>query len=164
MRRLLTLAGITSAISIPFSFASLAVAGPASAGPASVTGGITCSTITGNVNRGQVVISHCKPKAGQAYKSATIDDYSNTQGNLGNLDWVGGAVTTVSDITQTNFAYGAGGVCPANTFSHVDSSGTVTAASSSGTGIPALGDTVSWKVCLAQRGKLSLQFGTKIHM
>jgi hypothetical protein len=111
-----------------------------------------------------VYISHCTPKAGKEYKKARIDDYSNTQANLGNLDWNGGAVTTVSGITQSNFAYGSGSVCPANTFFHVDSTGTVTAASSTGIGIPAVGDTVSWQVCVSKRGKLSLQYGTTIDL
>jgi hypothetical protein len=126
--------------------------------------GITCTEITGNVNFGQVHISHCTPKAGKKYKKASIDDYSNTQGNLGNLDWNGGAVTTVSGITQTDFGYGSGSVCPAGTFSHVVSTGTVTAASSSGTGIPAVGDTVRWQVCLSNTGILSLQFGSTVDL
>jgi hypothetical protein len=159
VRRLLTLAVIASAISIPVSFGSLTVAGTAFA-----SGGITCSKITGNVNFGQVHIGHCTPKAGKKYKKAKIDDYSNTQGNLGNLDWNGGAVTTVSGITQSDFGYGSGTVCPSGTFSYVSSSGTVTAASSTGTGIPAVGDTISWHVCLSNSGVLSLQFGTKIDL
>jgi hypothetical protein len=109
-----------------------------------------------------VVISRCRPKAGKKYKRATIDDYSNTQGNLANLDWNGGAVTTFSGITRSGFAYGAGTVCPVGTFSRLSSSRIVTAASSAGTGISAVGDMVSWQVCLSNTGVLSLQFGTRI--
>jgi hypothetical protein len=163
MRRLLTLALIASGISIPVSFGSLAVGGVAYAG----SGKITCTEITGNVNKPTppgVHIGMCSPKAGAEYKTALIDDYSNTQANLGNLDWNGGAVTTVSNISQTGYAQGSGGVCPANTFFHVDSSGTVTASSTTGIGIPAVGDIVSWKVCVSESGKLSLQYHTKIHL
>ena len=65
---------------------------------------------------------------------------------------------------QSHFAYGRGGVCPKGTFSRVRASGTVTAVTSTGTGIPAVGDTVSWRVCLSETGNLSLQFGTKIRI
>ncbi len=162
MRRLLILAVIASAISIPVSLGSLAVGGPAFAGT-----GITCTGIHGNVNKPTppgVHVSVCTPGASQNYEKALIDDYSNTQGNLGNLDWNGGAVTTVSNISQTHYAQGSGGLCPANTAWHVDASGMVTAATSTGTGIPAVGDIVSWKVCVSPSGKLSLQYHTKIHL
>jgi hypothetical protein len=163
MRRLLTVAVLVSATFIPVSAVTLAIAG----GVASAGTTITCTFIHGNVNNPTppgVHIGHCSPSAGPDYAKALIDDYSNTQANLGNLDWKGGAVTTVSNITQSNYAQGAGAVCPAGTFFHVDSSGTVTAASSKGSGIPAVGDTVSWKVCVSNSGKLSLQFHTKIHL
>jgi hypothetical protein len=156
MRRLLTLAVVATAISIPVSFGSLAVGGAAFA-----SGGITCSKITGNVIRGKLTISHCTPIAGRSFKKAVINDYLRQQGALGNLDWNGGAVTTVSGVT----AVGSGdtSVCPAPAVG-IDSSGTVTAVSSTGIGIPALGDTVSWHVCVSSRGKLSLQTGKSIHL
>lgn len=102
MRRLLVLAVIASAISIPVSFGTLAVSGAAFAGT-----GITCTGINGNVGKPTppgVHISVCSPSAGKGYKKALIDDYSETQANLGNLVWKGGAVTTVSDISQTHFS------------------------------------------------------------
>jgi hypothetical protein len=163
MRRLLTVAVLVSATLIPVSVVTLAIGG----GVASAGTTITCTFIHGNVNNPTppgVHIGDCTPAAGPAYAKALIDDYSNTQANLGNLDWKGGAVTTVSNITQSNYAQGPGTVCPAGTFFHVDSAGTVTAASSKGSGIPAVGDTVSWKVCVSTSGKLSLQFHTKIHL
>jgi hypothetical protein len=163
MRRLLPTAVLVSTIFIPVSVVTLATGG----GVASAGTTITCTLIHGNVNKTTppgVHIGDCTPSAGPEYAKALIDDYSNTQANLGNLDWNGGAVTTVSNITQSNFAQGAGTVCPAGTFYHVDSSGTVTAASSKGSGIPAVGDAVSWKVCVSTSGKLSLQFHTKIHL
>jgi len=163
MRRFLVLIAVASAVSIPVSAGTVVASG----GVALATGGITCAFIHGNVNKTTppgVHIGDCTPSAGADYKKALIDDYSNTQANLGNLDWNGGAVTSVSNITQTNYAQGAGTVCPAGTFFHVDASGTVSAATSVGTGIPAVGDIISWKVCVSSAGKLSLQYHTKIHL
>ena len=153
---MLIIAALSSAISVPVTASTLTIGG----GIASAHTTITCTLIHGNVNKPTppgVHIGRCSPSAGPGYAKALIDDYSMTQANLGNLDWNGGAVTTVSKITQSNFADGAGTICPAGTFYHVDSSGTVTAASSKGSGIPEVGDTVSWKVCVSTGGKLSLQ-------
>jgi opacity protein-like surface antigen len=160
MKRILVSIALVAAAAVPASAASVVAGGTAYAGS-----GITCSKIAGNfVNgRGNIKISHCTPSGGREYKRAMNEDYSGGEGDLGNLQWNGGGTTTVSNISWSEQP-GSNPACPSSSQAYAFASGTVTAVSSSGTGIPAIGDTVSWSVCVGARGQASLQRRTVVHL
>jgi hypothetical protein len=151
MRRLLTVAAIAAAISIPASVATLGVAGPAFAASS-----ITCTSLKGS-DSGAVTIGKCSPSGGKEYKTASGTAASLATG--GTITWKSSKATTTIGDTSTS-SPGQGGCKKGST--EYDFSGKVTAASTSGVGIPAVGDSVSARACVASNGKLSLVKGTSM--
>jgi hypothetical protein len=153
MRRLLTVAAIAAAISIPTSIATVGVTGPAFA-----ASGISCTSLKGS-DSGTVTIGKCTPSGGKGYKTAS--GTAATLATGGNITWKkSGATTTVGD-TSVN-SPGQGG-CKKGS-SEYDFSGKVTGASTTGTGIPAVGDAVSARACVSKTGSLSLVKGTSMSL
>jgi hypothetical protein len=149
MRRLLAVAAIATAISIPASVATVGFAGPAFA-----ASGVTCTGLKGT-DSGTVTISKCTPSGGKGYKSASGAAASLATG--GTITWSKSSATTTIGDTSTS-SPGQGGCKKKST--EYDFSGKVTAASTTGTGIPAVGDSVSARACVTSAGKLSLVKGT----
>ena len=155
MRRLLTVAATAVALSIPASAAALGVV---QAGPAAAASGVSCGSLKGTVT-GTITVKACTPSGGKGYKSATAPASSLASG--GNLTWsTSGATTTVSlSVTSA----GQGGC--AKGYTEYDGTGSVTAASTSGAGIPAVGDAVSARACVSTaKNKITLVKGTRISL
>ncbi len=151
MRRILTMVALAATITIP---ASVAVTTLGSAGPAFASSSVTCSKLKGS-DSGTVTISKCTPSGGKGYKSAS--GTAATLATGGNITWKSSkATTTVGDASVTS--PGQGGCKKGST--EYDFTGKVTAASTSGTGIPAVNDTVSARACVTSKGALSLVKGT----
>jgi opacity protein-like surface antigen len=155
MRRLLTAAAVVVALSIPASVATVAVAGPAFAGT-----GITCTGLKGTITT-TVTISKCTPSGGKGYKTASAPATDLATG--GNITWKSsGATTTIGDASV-----GGGtsqGSCKKGNIEYTFT-GQVTAASTTGTGIPAVGDPVSATACVeTKNGKITLLKGTAMDL
>jgi len=160
MRRLLTVAAVAAAMSIPASAAVVGFAGTAGAAGSSVQ----CTSLKGTIT-GTVTIAKCTPanpnkKIAKLYKAATGSSASLATG--GNITWSGGATTTIGD---TAVGGGSGqGPCKKGSTEYTFS-GTVTAASTSGVGIPAVGDAISAAACVASKGgKITLAPGTVMNL
>jgi hypothetical protein len=154
MRRLLAMAAIAAAITVPATAATVGLAG----GSAFAASSISCTSLKGT-DSGTVTIGKCTPSGGKAYKTASGEAASLATG--GNITWKSsGATTTIGDTSVSS--PGQGG-CKKKTTEY-DFTGTVTAASTSGTGIPKVGDTVSARACVASSGKLSLVKGTVMEL
>jgi hypothetical protein len=149
MRRLLAVAAIATAMSIPASVATVGFAGPAFA-----ASGVTCTGLKGT-DSSTVTISKCTPSGGKGYKSASGAAASLATG--GTITWKSSSATTTIGDTSTS-SPGQGGCKKKST--EYDFTGKVTAASTTGTGIPAVGDSVSARACVTSAGKLSLVKGT----
>jgi hypothetical protein len=156
MRRLLTVAAVAAAMSIPASAAVVGFAGTAGA----ATSSVHCASLKGTIS-GTVTIAKCTPvnpdkKTAKAYKKATGASASLATG--GNITWSGGATTTIGSATV-----GGGtsqGPCKKGNLEYTFS-GTVSAASTSGTGIPAVGDAVNAAACVSSKtGKIAIAPGT----
>ncbi len=151
MRRLFTMAAVAVAISIPTSVAAVSAV---STGSAFAASSITCSSLKGTVT-GTITIKKCTPSAGKGYKSATGSSGSLATG--GTLTWSNSGATTTVTLVVTSPGQGLCG----KGYSEFDANGTVTAASTTGTGIPAVGDTTSSKVCVnVAKNKIALVKGT----
>ena len=151
MRRLLTVAAAAVALSIPASVASV---GLVSSGSAFAATKITCKGLAGTIT-GNITISKCLPSGGTGYKSASAPASSLASG--GTITWkASGATTTVSLSVTTP----GKGKCAVGS-SEYDATGSVTAASTTGKGIPAVGQTTSAKTCVnPTTGKITLVPGT----
>ena len=137
------------------------------AGPVGLAGGsgVTCSKLSGSASK-TVTISKCAPSAGPGYGSA-----SQPGGNfgVGVLTWARSGATTLGqstiDLLETR------GPCT-GTSEEAYWTSTVAAASTSGPGIPAVGDPVSAYVCLhftysggtEHVTRIALARGTKVHL
>jgi hypothetical protein len=150
MRRIFAVAAITAAISVPVSMASLGVA----SGQAFAASSVTCSSLKGK-DSGTVTIAKCTPSGGKGYKTASGTAVTLATG--GNITWKSSKATTTIGDTSTS-SPGQGGCKKGST--EYDFTGEVTAASASGTGIPAVGDTVSARACVTSKGALSLVKGS----
>jgi hypothetical protein len=134
---------------------SVAIVG--SAGPAFAASAITCSSLKGTVSS-TVTISMCTPFRGKGYKSASAPATSLLGG--GNLKWsTSGATTTVGNTSVTTVTPNKCGSSTEYSFT-----GKVTAASTSGRGIPAVGDRVSGKACVSSAGNITLLKGTTLKL
>jgi hypothetical protein len=158
MRRLLTVAAIAAAISIPASVASVGVV----SGTAFASSGVTCAKLKGTIST-TVTVSKCSPSAGKGYKSASAPSADLATG--GSITWSNSGATTT--IGNASYAAVTPNVCKKPTDNTEFSfTGTVTAASTSGTGIPAVGDSVSALVCVNTEsggsGDISLVKGTTL--
>ena len=140
---------IAATISIPASVATLA-----SAGPAFASSSVTCTSLKGS-DTGTVTIGKCSPSGGKGYKTAS--GTAATLATGGNITWKNSKATTTVGDTSTS-SPGQGGCKKGST--EYDFTGKVTAASTSGVGIPAVGDTVSARACVTAKGGLSLVKGT----
>ncbi len=154
MRRLLTIAAAVTALSIPVTVASVGLAGTAGA-----TGsGIACASLKGTIS-GTVTIGKCTPTGGKGYKTATGTAAALASG--GTITWSkSGATTTIGDSSASGVTPSA---CPKKD-SEFSFSGTVTAASTTGAGIPAVGDTVHVLACVSPTGTVKLVKGTSISL
>jgi hypothetical protein len=127
--------------------------------------GVTCSKLSGSASK-TVTISKCAPSAGPGYGSA-----SQPGGNfgVGVLTGARSGATTLGqstiDLLETR------GPCT-GTSEEAYWTSTVAAASTSGPGIPAVGDPVSAYVCLhftysggtEHVTRIALARGTKVHL
>jgi hypothetical protein len=149
-RRLLTLAAVAAAISIPVSTATVVVGGS----NAFAASSISCASLKGT-DTGTVTIGKCTPSGGKGYKDATGSAATLATG--GNITWSkSGATTTIGDTNATEVTNTG---CSKKD-SEYEFTGSVTGASTSGTGIPKVGDAVQAYACLASSGKVSLAKGT----
>jgi len=151
MRRLRSVAATAVALSIP---ASVAAIGVVQAGPAGAAPSITCTSFKSTVT-GTVTIGKCTPSGGKGYKSASGSSASLATG--GTLTWTKSGATTTVSLTVTS--PGQGG--RAKGYVEYDANGSVTATSTIGTGIPAVGDTTSARACVnTAKNKITLVKGT----
>jgi hypothetical protein len=157
MRRLLVVAATAVALSIPASVASLGIAG----GSAFAGSTVSCAKLAGTIIT-TVTISKCTPSGGKGYKSASAPAASLATG--GNLTWSkSGATTTIGDTSASVVTPNVCKKPAANT--EYSFTGTVTAASTSGVGIPVVGDSVTGLACIANStGKISIVKGTTLHL
>jgi hypothetical protein len=151
MRRLLTGAAVAVALSIP---ASVAAVGVVSSAPAFASSSITCTSLKGTIT-GTVTIGKCTPSGGKGYKSASAPASSLASG--GTLTWTKSGATTTVSLSVTS--PGQGG-CKKG-YVEEDATGSVTAASTTGAGIPAVGDATSARACAdISNGKITLVKGS----
>jgi hypothetical protein len=160
MRRLFTIAATAAALAVP---ASVATAGFVQAGPAGAAGSsIACSSVKlkGSLAGGTLEFSKCTPSGGKGYKDATASTAALEVAGS-NLTWSKSGATTTVSITASSPGQG---VCPKN-YLEYDANGTVTAASTSGVGIPAVGDVISGTACVdVTKNKLKLASGTTFNL
>ena len=150
MRRLLAVATTVAALAVPASVATVGILPVGTAGAAS---GISCSKVklTGALATGTITISKCTPSAGKTYKSASAGSATLEAG--GKLVWSSSGATTTVKITATSPGQGP---CKKN-FVEFDANGSVTGASTTGVGIPAVGDTIHAVTCIdIAKNKLKL--------
>lgn len=150
MRRLFTIAATAAALAVP---ASVATAGFVEVGTAGAVSAIQCSGVklTGPLASGTLTFSKCTPSGGKGYKDATGSTSALLAG--GNITWSNSGATTTVSFTDNSPGQGA---CAKN-YVEYDATGTVTAASTVGVGIPAVGDTTSGRVCIdIAKNKLKL--------
>ena len=151
MRRLFTVAATAVALSIP---ASVATIGVVQAGTAAAASSITCTSLKGTVT-GTITIGKCTPSGGKGYKSASGSSAALATG--GTITWSSSGATTTISLTVTSPGQGGCG----KGYVEFDASGSVTAASTSGTGIPAVGDATSARACVnTAKNKITLVKGT----
>jgi len=154
MRRMFTVAATVAALAVP---ASAAMVGMAPVGPAGAVSSISCAGVklVGTLATGTLTISKCTPSGGKGYKSASGSTASLN--GTGNLTWSKSGATTTTNISASSPGQG---VCPKG-WTEFDANGSVMAASTSGVGIPAVGDTVSGTACIiVASNKLKLAKGT----
>jgi hypothetical protein len=154
MRRLFTVAAVAAALAVP---ASVAATGFVEVGTAGAASSVQCSKIklSGTLTGGTLTFSKCTPSGGKGYKEATGSTAALLAG--GNITWSNSGATTTVSFTDSSPGQG---VCAKN-YAEFDAVGRVTAASTSGVGIPAVGDVTSTKVCVdATKNKLKLAPGT----
>jgi hypothetical protein len=149
MRRFRVVTAAAVALLIPASVVTVAISGTASA-----ASGVTCSKIVGTTS-GTVTIEKCTPSAGKEYKKASAPATDLATG--GTITWNGKATTTIGDATVGGGS--SQGSCKKGSDEYTFK-GTITAASTTGTGIPAKGDAVSAEACVSSSGKISLVPGT----
>jgi hypothetical protein len=152
MRRAILLA---AALALPVSGASVALVSGGQAGAAS---SIQCTSLKGNISS-TVTIGKCTPSGGKGYKKASGN--SATLATGGNITWTkSGATTTIGSgtvSTPTN-------LCGKKATEYGFTS-SVTGASTSGTGIPKVGDTVSALACVNNTsGAIKLLKGTVMEL
>ncbi len=154
MRRLFTAAAVAAALAVP---ASVATAGFVEVGTAGAASSIQCASIKlkGTLATGTLTFGKCTPSGGKGYKTATGTTAALLAG--GNITWSNSGATTTVSFTDTSPGQGA---CSKG-YDEFDATGTVTAASTSGVGIPAVGDVTAARVCVdTTKNKLKLVTGT----
>ena len=155
MRRLLTVAAAAAALSIP---ASVAGVGLVSSGSAFAATGITCKGLAGTIT-GTITISKCTPTGGAKYTTATAP--AKSLARVGTITWHSSGAKTTVTLTVTSPTPGK---CAAGS-TEFDATGKVTAATTKGTGIPAVGQTTAAKTCVSTTtGKITLVPGTSFSL
>jgi hypothetical protein len=160
MRRLFTIAAAAAALAVPASIATVGIAQAGNAGAAGSS--IQCKSVKlkGTLASGTLTIGKCTPSGGKGYKDATGSTAALAVAGS-NLTWSNSGATTTVSISSSSPGQG---VCP-NNYLEYDASGTVTAASTSGVGIPAVGDVVSGTACVdVTKNKLKLAKGTTFNL
>lgn len=149
-RRILTMVAVAAAVSIPVSATTVVVSGSSAFAASSVS----CASLKGT-DTGTVTLKKCTPSGGKGYKSASGSAATLATG--GNITWSNsGATTTIGDTSYSSVTNTG---CSKKD-SEYEFTGTVTAASTSGTGIPKVGDSVQAFACLASSGAIKLAKGT----
>ncbi len=159
MRRLFTVAATVAALAVP---ASVATAGFVEAGTAGAASGIQCSSVKlkGTLAGGTLTFAKCTPSGGKGYKDATASTAALEVPNS-NLTWSKSGATTTVSITATSPGQG---VCGKG-YVEYDANGTVTGASTTGVGVPAVGDVISGTACIdLTKNKLKLAPGTTFNL
>lgn len=162
----ITMAALAAAMCIP---ASIALTGGAEAG-ANPKSSPACTSLSGTLNT-TLTISICKPvpvgKAAKGYKKGSL--LINTP--LLDALIAGGTITETLTWTSSGAAtavqFSAAPTSPAgctkgSTRLHLV--GSVIGASTAGTGIPAVGDTINAPVCLSPSGQFTLVKGSKFRL
>lgn len=140
MRRLKAGVAAVVALSIPVSAAWIGVAQMGSAGAASA---IACKGLTGSVT-GDITISKCTPSGGAGYKDGVANAESLVSGG-GEITWFSSKATTTVKLGTPKTV--TPNKCPKGATEYAVT-GSVTAASTKGTGIPAVGDSVAGEACV----------------
>jgi hypothetical protein len=160
MRRMFTIAATAAALAVP---ASVVTAGLVQTGPAGAAGStIQCKSVKlkGTLAAGTLTIGKCSPSGGKGYKEVTGSTAALAVAGS-NLTWSNSGATTTVTIGSSSPGQG---VCPKN-YVEFDALGSVTAASTSGPGIPAVGDVVSGTACIdIAKNKLKLAKGTTFNL
>lgn len=123
---------------------------------------VKCSSVKGTSN-GTIQIGDCTPSAGSGYKTASglSMDFLN-DGTGGTLTWrTSGATTTIGDVTSSS---STGKAACSSQDTEWSFTGRVTADSTSGTGIPAVGEAISGKICVAPDHKMTLAKGKTVDL
>jgi hypothetical protein len=144
MKKLFTVAAFAVAISVPVGVSIAAMPGVAGAASS-----ITCKGLTGKIT-GNVTISKCTPTGGAGYKTASAPAVNLATG--GNITWkTSNATTTIGNAVVSNPTNKCGTKGTEYSFT-----GSVTAASTVGKGIPKVGDAVSALACVSSTGAITL--------
>lgn len=161
-----TMAAIAVATFIP---ASVALTGGVQAG-ANPTSSPKCATLTGTPNT-NATVSDCTPapagKAAKGYKQGSLQLSSAVLNALSaggtiteSLTWsTSGAFTTVQFSGSSSSRAG----CKSGS-TELDLHGSVIAASTSGRGIPAVGDTIKARVCMSSSEQFTLPKGSRFKL
>ena len=156
MRRLFAVAATAAALAIPASVAAIGVVPAGTAGAAGSS--IACSSVKlkGTLAAGTLTFGKCTPSGGKGYKTgsastAALDSPSGT------ITWSKSSAAATVSISASSPGQG---VCPRITSSTTPMAPSH-AASTTGTGIPAVGDVISGKACIdVAKNKLKLAPGT----
>jgi hypothetical protein len=160
MRRLFAVAATAAALAIPASMAAIGVVPAGTAGAAGSS--IACSSVKlkGTLAAGTLTFGKCTPSGGKGYKTGSAST-SALDSSSGTITWSKSGATTTVSISASSPGQG---VCPKN-YVEYDANGHVTAASTTGTGIPAVGDVISGKACIdVAKNKLKLAPGTTFNL
>ena len=158
MRRSLRLVAVVLALCIS---ASVGTVGVINAGAAVAKSSVYCGKLSGSQVTA-VTISECRPSGGPGYATA-----SQPFVGAGVLTWSSSGATTT--FGPGNFTLVGVGGCK-NGFVEWQWTSTVVAASTSGPGIPAVGDAASATWCmyynyhLREFTKVTILPGTKVHL
>jgi hypothetical protein len=149
------------AVAIP---TTVATTGVMTAAPAFASSSVSCASLRGSgtskAGWGELSIGRCTPSGGRGYKSAT--GLTNVLSPGGMLTWSrSGATTDVAISSNTVLAPGACG----HAHVEIDITGSVTGASTAGIGVPAVGDSVTARICEQVHSlKLHLVHGTDVSL
>ena len=154
-RRLMTMAAVAAALTIPVSAATVIGSGS----NAFASSSIQCTSLKGTIT-GTVTIGKCTPSGGKGYKTAS--GTSTSLASSGTLTWSKSKATT--GIDDGNAVGPITGTKCSKKDTAYSFTATVSAASTTGTGIPKVGDAVSATACVAKSGKITLEPGTVMEL
>jgi hypothetical protein len=162
----ITMAAVAAAISIPASFA---LSGGVEAG-AKPTSPPACASLSGTPNT-SATIGKCRPapkgKAAKGYKKGSLQLNSEVLNALVAGGTVTESLTWTSSGAATTIQFSGTPSSPAGCkkgSTELDLVGSVIGASTSGRGIPAVGDTFNAPVCMSPSEQFSLPKGSKFRL